>query len=185
VRSSFTNNLGTLIKEVEEMEIQKAVTGVAADLSQSRVVVLDVPDKPGSAAKLFGALAQNGISVDMIIQSYANEGLSNDVAFTVNNADVEKTREILSGMYGKVEISEVAKISIVGVGMIDRTGIASTMFETLAAQGINISMISTSEIKISCLIDRAHARAAIKALHFAFEMESDFEADVQGDLPPE
>lgn len=171
VRSSFkTENLGTLILGVEKMEIYKPVAGVAADLSQARVVVCDVPDVPGQAAKLFSNLAKQNISVDMIIQSYARKvSNTNDIAFTIDSADIDKTIETLNVLKeelncGEIQVNpEIAKVSIVGAGMIDRPGIASTMFETLAEQGINIKMISTSEIKISCLVNKSDAQKCSKS----------------------
>ncbi len=191
VRSSFkTDNLGTLILGVDKMEIYKPVTGVAADLSQARIVVCDVPDVPGQAAKVFGRLAKENISVDMIIQSYARKvSNTNDIAFTIDSADLDKTIKTLNEMKkdlncGDIQINDnIAKVSIVGAGMIDRPGIASTMFETLAEQGVNIKMISTSEIKISCLVDKDDAHKALKALHKVFELEGDETAEVKGDLP--
>ena len=173
------------------MEIYKPVAGVAADLSQARIVVCDVPDKPGVAAKLFSKLAKENISVDMIIQSYARKvSNTNDIAFTVDASDLSKTVEALEalkaeiGATGSVQVDEnIAKVSIVGAGMIDRPGVASAMFETLAEQGINIRMISTSEIKISCLVDKDQAQRAVKALHKVFELESTEIAEVKGDLP--
>lgn len=191
VRSSFkTDNLGTLILGVDKMEIYKPVAGVAADLSQSRFVVCDVPDVPGQAAKLFSNLAKQNISVDMIIQSYARKvSNTNDIAFTIDSSDIDKTLETLNALRpelkcGEIQVnSEIAKVSIVGAGMIDRPGIASTMFETLAEQGINIKMISTSEIKISCLVDKSDAQKAVKALHEVFELSCDEVAEVKGDLP--
>lgn len=191
VRSSFkTDNLGTLILGVDKMEIYKPVTGVAADLSQARIVVCDVPDVPGQAAKLFGKLAKEHISVDMIIQSYARKvSNTNDIAFTIDSADLEKTIKTLEEMKkelncGDIQINDnIAKVSIVGAGMIDRPGIASTMFETLAKLGVNIKMISTSEIKISCLVSKDDAHRALKALHEEFELESSETAVVKGDLP--
>ena len=191
VRSSFKlDNLGTLILGVDKMEIYKPVAGVAADLSQARIVVCDVPDRPGSAASIFGKLAKENISVDMIIQSYARKvSNTNDIAFTIDKSDLNKTMETLEKMKSELNCGEItvdeniAKVSIVGAGMIDRPGIASTMFETLAEQGINIRMISTSEIKISCLVDKENAPKAVKALHKVFELESDEVAVVKGDLP--
>ena len=172
------------------MEIDKPVTGVAADLTQARVVVCEVPDIPGQAAKIFSNLAKENISVDMIIQSYARKvSNTNDIAFTIDGNDIEKTRETLNNIKnqihcGDIQInSEIAKVSIVGAGMIDRPGIASSMFETLANLGVNIKMISTSEIKISCLVDKADANKAVKALHEEFQLASDVIADVKGDLP--
>lgn len=172
------------------MEIYKPVAGVAADLSQARIVVCDVPDKPGQAAMLFGKLAQEGISVDMIIQSYARKvSNTNDIAFTIDSADLEKTKAALDSLKGELNAGDVkiddniAKVSIVGAGMIDRPGIASTMFDTLAKLGVNIRMISTSEIKISCLVDKADAKRAVAALHKEFQLESSEIAEVKGDLP--
>ena len=173
------------------MEIYKPVTGVAADLSQARIVVCDVPDRPGVAGKIFSKLAKENISVDMIIQSYARKvSNTNDIAFTIDSADLVKTVEALKvlkaeiGATGDIQVDEnIAKVSIVGAGMIDRPGVASTMFETLAEQGINIRMISTSEIKISCLVDKDDAQQAVKALHSVFGLESSEVAEVKGDLP--
>ena len=191
VRSTFkTDDMGTLILGVDEMEISKPVAGVAADSSQVRVVVCDIPDNPGEAAILFGALAKENISVDMIIQSYARKvSNTNDIAFTVNKSDLEKTKQVLESIKqelnaGDISITEdIAKVSIIGAGMIDRPGIASTMFQTLADSGINIRMISTSEIKISCLINKEDAQKAVKALHEVFELGCDTIAEVRGTLP--
>ncbi len=191
VRSSFKiDDMGTLILGVDKMEIDRPVTGVAADLSQTRIVVLDVPDTPGQAAKIFSTLAKENISVDMIIQSYAKkETNTNDIAFTIDTSDKGKTLTTLDKLKSEIGCrdilanSEIAKVSIIGAGMIDRPGIASGMFETLSNLGINIKMISTSEIKISCLVDKADANKAVKALHEEFDLGSDVVADVKGDLP--
>ena len=172
------------------MELNKPVTGVAADLSHLRIVVCDVKDSPGTAAILFDSLANENISVDMIIQSYARKNLNtNDIAFTIDKADLERTRQILE--YVKPELSysnifiddKIAKISIVGAGMVGRSGIAAKMFRTLANLGINIKMIATSEIKISCLVDESQADEAVSALHTVFGLDSKEIADVKGDLP--
>ena len=191
VRSSFNlENLGTLIVGVDKMELYRPVAGVAADLTQARIVVCDVPDTPGVAANLFTNLANENISVDMIIQSYARKASNtNDIAFTVDSNDLSKTLSVLDRLKNEINASDVkvddniAKVSIVGAGMIDRPGIASTMFETLAKLNVNIRMISTSEIKISCLVDKQDAQKALKALHTVFDLESDVVADVKGDLP--
>lgn len=191
VRSSFNvENEGTLILGVDNMEIYKPVAGVAADLSQTRIVVCDVPDIPGQAARLFSNLAKENISVDMIIQSYARKvSNTNDIAFTIDSSDTDKAVETLNKLkpemkYGEIQVNpEIAKVSIVGAGMIDRPGIASAMFETLAKENINIKMISTSEIKISCLVNKEDAHKAVKALHDVFELGCDEIADVKGDLP--
>ena len=189
VRSTFKlDNLGTLILGVDEMELHKPVTGVASDLSQLRVVVCDVIDNPGTAAALFNGLAD--VSVDMIIQSYARKALNtNDIAFTIDKGDVEQTLAIVESVKEKLGYSNVfvddkiAKVSIVGAGMIDRPGIAATMFKTLADLGINIKMISTSEIKISCIVAEDDAKKAVEGLHKVFHLDCSEVAEVKGDLP--
>lgn len=191
VRSTFnTDDDGTLILGVKNMELYQPVTGVAADLSQIRIVVCDVPDEPGNAAKLFGSLAKENISVDMIIQSYARKkSNTNDIAFTIDKSDLDRTMLVLDKIKEELKASDIhideniAKVSIVGAGMIDRPGIAATMFQTLAEMGVNIKMISTSEIKISCLVEKKEAERSIKALHEVFELDSDEIAEVKGDLP--
>lgn len=187
VRSTFKlDNLGTLILGVDEMELHKPVTGVASDLSQLRVVVCDVIDNPGTAAALFNGLADANVSVDMIIQSYARKALNtNDIAFTIDKGDVEQTLAIVESVKEKLGYSNVfvddkiAKVSIVGAGMIDRPGIAATMFKTLADLGINIKMISTSEIKISCIVAEDDAKKAVEGLHKVFHLDCSEVAEVQ------
>lgn len=190
VRSTFKlDDLGTYIIGVDEMEINKPVAGVAADLSQVRVVVTDVPDKPGNAAKIFELLSNADISVDMIIQSYGRNDDTNDIAFTVTASDYAKTMDIVKqsvseiGASGVLVDEDIAKVSIVGAGMVDRPGIAASMFKALAESGINIKMISTSEIKISCLVEKHQSKPAIQALHSAFHLDSAETAVVMGDLP--
>ncbi len=190
VRSSFKlNNLGTLIIGVENMEIYKPVAGVAADTSQVRILLANLPDIPGTAAKLFGSLAKNNISVDMIIQSLASNG-KNSIAFTVDADDLDSAIKILKEddkdtvKDGEILIDkDIAKVSIVGAGMVDRPGIAADMFKALAEKDINIKMISTSEIKISCLVDKDKSKEAIKALCKEFNLETNEMAIVKGDLP--
>ena len=191
VRSSFKlDNLGTLILKDEKMEIYKPVTGVAEDLSQARIVVCDVPDEPGVAAKIFTTLADEHISVDTIIQSYARlHNNTNDIAFTINKTDLPRAMELFDKLNDEIKADKIhiddniAKVSIVGAGMIDRPGVAATMFDTLASLNINIKMISTSEVKISCLVDAGVANDALKALHKAFNLGCDVIATVKGDLP--
>lgn len=191
VRSSFKlDDLGTLIIGVEEMELIKPVTGLACDDSQVRIVICDVIDQPGNAAKLFNLLASKDLSVDMIIQSYArNKQNTNDIAFTITKSDygkfealTDKIKEIVSASTILID-EDIVKVSIVGAGMIDRPGIAAKMFDTLAREQINIKMISTSEIKISCLIEKKYKEAAAKSLCRVFELDGAKPADVKGDLP--
>ena len=189
VRSSFKlDNLGTLIIGVDNMEIYKPVAGVAADSSQIRILLSDLPDIPGTAAKVFGYLAQNNISVDMIIQSLASNG-TNSIAFTIDENDFDEALAILDNVKSELKAGEVlidkniAIVSIVGAGMVDRPGIAADMFRSLAENNINIKMISTSEIKISCLVEKENANNAIKALCKEFGLETTEMAVVKGDLP--
>lgn len=191
VRSSFKlDNLGTLIIGVEDMELIKPVTGLACDSSQVRIVICDIQDRPGNAAKLFNLLAEEDLSVDMIIQSYARgKNNTNDIAFTISKSDIDKFNAVKDKINSIISASnilyddDIVKVSIVGAGMIDRPGIAAKMFDTLAQNHINIKMISTSEIKISCLIERKHSEAAINALASVFDLDGAETADVKGDLP--
>ena len=190
VRSTFKlDDLGTYIIGVDEMEINKPVAGVASDLSQVRIVITDVPDRPGNAAKIFELLSEADISVDMIIQSYGRNDDTNDIAFTVGKTDYDKTMEIVKKAIKEINATnvlvdeDIAKVSIIGAGMVNRPGIAASMFKALAEAGINIKMISTSEIKISCLVEKDQSNEAIKALHSAFHLDSKEEAVVMGDLP--
>ncbi len=189
VRSSFKlDNLGTLIIGVENMEIYKPVAGVAADSSQIRILLSELPDIPGTAAKVFGELAKNNISVDMIIQSLASNG-TNSIAFTVDENEIDSAIEIVTKVKNEFNAGEISvdknisKVSIVGAGMVDRPGIAADMFKALAENDINIKMISTSEIKISCLVEKENSNKAIKALCKTFGLETEVEAVVKGDLP--
>lgn len=177
VRSSFNPMEGTQVKAMKDLEIQRPVTGVTIDKKQAKVALRNAPDTPGIAARVFGALSEAHISVDMIIQS-VQDARTNDIAFTVHEDDlsraVEITRQVGADM-GAGEVvtdAQIAKVSIVGVGMIGTPGIAATMFKSLAEANINIQMISTSEIKVSCVIDRAEAERAVKTIHAQFILPS-------------
>jgi len=176
VLSSFTDAPGTLVKEeVKNME-QLLVRGVAADKSQAKITVRDLPDQPGVAAELFAALAEANVNVDMIIQNMSAEGKT-DLSFTVPSDDADKSKAAVNKVLGHIGGSEVivdsekAKISVVGVGMRSNSGVAHKMFQALADSGVNLHMISTSEIKISALIDMSKADLAVQCLHAAFELE--------------
>lgn len=177
VRSSFNNKLGTLVtKEDEEME-KIVVSGVTHDKNQARITIMGVPDRPGIAAKLFNAIADANIIVDMIVQNVSTRTKKTDISFTVPKADAKKafsiTKDISKelGAGGVNMNTDIAKVSIVGVGMRSHFGVASKMFETLARNDINIMMISTSEIKVSCVIDVKDTEKAVRALHRAFILE--------------
>ncbi len=177
VLSSFNHNPGTIVTGGDKMEKQRIVSGVAHDLNTAKIAVFDVPDKPGSAMRIFKELAEAKINVDMVIQSAVRGAGKNDIAFTIEKDELDKALPILqkivsdlgaSGMsYGK----DVAKVSIVGAGMQSNIGVAANMFEALADANINIEMISTSEIKISCIIAAADVEKAVRLLHQKFELE--------------
>jgi aspartate kinase len=177
VKSSFTEDQGTLVCEEDESMEEVLVSGIALTRDESRFVIRSVPDKPGIAAKVFGALADEGVVVDVIVQTPAKEDGRTDMAFTVGRLDVDKTNELVRKIgkqigAGKVDHEEgIAKVSIVGVGMRNHAGVAARMFQVLADEGVNIRVISTSEIKISCLIDEKYAELAVRALHAAFGLD--------------
>jgi len=176
VKSTFVEGGGTLVtKEDQDME-QAVVSGVTGDRNQAKVTFVGVPDKPGIAARIFGAIGAANILVDMIIQNVSQGDLT-DLSFTIPRADLPKAvdlaHRIAKDIGAKtVEVKgSIAKVSLVGVGMRSHSGVAAKMFETLARNGINIMMISTSEIKLSCVIDELAMDQAIRSLHEAFELE--------------
>ncbi len=178
VLSTFKEGSGTLLTE-EDAEMEKvAVSGVTCDRNQAKITIIGVPDKPGIAAKIFGPVADANIVVDMIIQNVSQESLT-DISFTVPRPDVKKTTEMMRSVVRDIgarelEVKEdIAKVSVVGVGMRSHSGVAVRMFSVLSKEGINIMMISTSEIKISCVIDAKYAELAVRALHRAFELEGE------------
>ncbi len=177
VRSSFNDNPGTIVcKEETEME-RVVVSGVTYNKNEAKIEVMRVPDIPGVAAKLFKPIADANIVVDMIIQTSSTEKGCADVAFTVPKTDFAKAlqivKESVKEIGGKEVLSDenIAKVSIVGVGMRSHSNVAAQMFSALAKEGINIQMISTSEIKISCVIDSKYTELAVRALHDAFELD--------------
>ncbi|PYN81609.1 MAG: aspartate kinase [Candidatus Rokuibacteriota bacterium] len=175
VRSTFRPDPGTLVTKEEYGMEQAVVTGVTHDRSQAKISILRVPDRPGIAARVFGAISAKNIVVDMIVQNISQDGYT-DMSFTLPRGDhtravaelAEVTREI--GARGIVHDERVAKVSIVGVGMRSHSGVASMMFAALAREGINIQMISTSEIAVSCVIEDKYAELAVRILHDAFDV---------------
>ena len=151
------------------------VRGVTSNKNEAKVTVCDVPDKPGEASRLFEELANADINVDMIIQNISRTR-ETDITFTVPNRDLEKTRDLLKRVVKKIGAGgakydkNVAKISVVGIGMRSHSGVAAKMFTALASAKINIEMISTSEIKISCVVEKKNAEKAVKAIHKAFKL---------------
>jgi len=175
VRSTFTETEGTWVtKEDEDME-KVVVSGVTYDKNEAKVSILRVPDKPGIASKIFGPIADSNINVDMIIQNISIDGHT-DLTFTVPKTDLTQALKIVGpiakdiGAKDIVTDDSVAKVSIVGTGMRSHSGIASKMFRALAEEGINIMMISTSEIKVSCVIESKYTELAVRVLHGAFDL---------------
>ena len=175
IRSSFNNRQGTLItREVKAME-EIFVSGVTLNKQEAKVTICDVPDKPGLAAKIFRELGDGNIVVDMIIQNVSRTGAT-DVSFTVPKEQLHKALEVSRKVARRIQAGgvsyaeDIAKVSVVGVGMRSHSGIAAKMFQALASKRINIDMISTSEIKISCVIKKQHAERAVKAIHQVFEL---------------
>jgi aspartate kinase len=189
VRSSFTDTPGTWVVGEEQSLESVVVTGVAYDKAEARVMLVGVEDRPGVVAGLFGALAAESISVDMIIQGAGRNGSGDtaqktDVTFTVNKADLPRAKVVVEGLaknLGAKEIrydEDITKVSIVGLGMRSHAGIAAKMFEILAKEGINIQAISTSEIKVSCLMAAKYTELAVRALHDGFGLGADKSAAV-------
>ncbi len=176
VLSTFSKDPGTLVTEEDKKMEQMVVSGVTLDRNQAQIVVCDVPDRPGLAATLFRDLSDNAVIVDMIVQNVGQDHLT-DISFTIPRSEARKTIRIAQDVARRIGAGEVrsrediSKISIVGVGMRSHSGVAARMFETLAAEGINILMISTSEIKISCLIDEKYGELAARVVHQSFGLD--------------
>jgi aspartate kinase len=176
VLSSFEDKPGTLVVDEGEILEQELVSGIAYTRDEAKVTLAKVADRPGVAAAIFGPLADASVNVDMIVQNISADGSTTDLTFTVNRTDLERTVKILSeqqGIYGKlIPDPRVAKISVIGMGMRSHTGVAQKMFRTLADKGINIQVISTSEIKISVLIAEDYTELALRALHTAYGLDA-------------
>lgn len=175
VKSTFGDGKGTMVTDEDRDMEAVLVSGVACDKNQAKITITRVPDRPGIAARIFGWIAQENYVVDMIIQNVSEGGLT-DISFTLPRSEakkvLERVRQVAGEIAGKdVRLDEdIAKVSIVGVGMRSHSGVAARMFSTLAAENINIQMISTSEIKISCVIEAKYAELAVRVLHQAFEL---------------
>jgi aspartate kinase len=178
VKSSFHEGEGTWVRE-SPME-QAIISGIAHDRSEAKVTVNRVPDRPGVAASLFGSLAQAGINVDMIVQNVSHDGRT-DISFTVPRANLVEAERISKQVAGEIGAEsadvdpDIAKVSVVGAGMKSHPGVAAKVFETLAGAGINIEMISTSTIRISCVVRAEQIEEAVRALHAAFEPPTSYE----------
>ena len=178
IRSSFTDSQGTWVVEEEDRMEQAIVSGIAFAQDDAKVTIHDLPDKVGIAARVFTALAKAHVNLDVIIQNVSAGGTT-DISFTAAEDDLPKIEEVLNGLKPELGFTsvdtdkDVAKVTLVGAGMKTYPGVAAKMFEVLAENGINIGMISTSSIKVSCVIQREHMETAVKALHAAFQLDKD------------
>ena len=179
VRSSFSDATGTLVVNEDAIVEQEKISGIAYSPDEAKVTIQGLPDKPGTAAAIFGELSENHINVDMIVQSATSEGQGADITFSLGRGDLAKALELINagrdrlGFQDLVATENVTKISVVGMAMRSQPGVAGTMFETLAERGINIEVISTSEIKISVLIASEYTELAVRSLHSAFGLDAE------------
>ncbi len=178
VLSSFSESPGTLVVDEDEIVEQEMVSGIAYSRDEAKITLIGVPDRPGVAAAIFGPLADSQINVDMIVQNVSADGTLTDLTFTVTKADLDRAVQVLGKARAKLKIREiipdgnVAKVSVIGVGMRSHAGVANQMFSALADKGINIQVISTSEIKISVLIAEEYVELALRALHTAYGLDA-------------
>lgn len=185
VRSSFNHNEGTVVKEDVKMEQGVVVSGIAYDKNVARISILGVSHVPGVLAKVFGSLAEAKIDVDIIVQSGVQDGKA-DFSFTVALSDREKALGVLEGIRSELPYEEVTsevdlvKVSIVGAGMVSHPGVAAKMFDVISKEGVNIKMVSTSEIKVSCVIEAGKLNEVVKALHTAYGLDTDSQVFVGG-----
>jgi aspartate kinase len=179
VLSSFEDKPGTLVVNEDEIMEQELVSGIAYSRDEAKITLMKVPDRPGVAAGIFGPLADANINVDMIVQNVSEDGSNTDMTFTVSKGDFERAKQVLAGKKGDLNYagllsdSNVAKVSVIGVGMRSHAGIAQRMFRALAEKGINIQVISTSEIKISVLVAEEYTELAVRALHTAYGLDAE------------
>jgi aspartate kinase len=177
VKSSFSDDPGTLVCEEDETMEDLVVSGIALDRNEARISIRDVPDRPGVAAQIFGALDEKAIVVDLIVQNPPQDG-KGDLTFTVGKADLTKAHDVIKKVTKALSAGEIstdqdiAKVSIVGVGMRNHSGVAARMFRTLSKEGINIMAISTSEIRVSCVIPSKYAELAVRSLHSEFGLDA-------------
>jgi aspartate kinase len=179
VRSTFEDADGTLVVGEDEIVEQSVVSGIAYNRDEAKIVLIKVPDQPGVAAAIFGPLADANVNVDMIVQNVSEDGKSTDLTFTVAKGDLDSAVKVLESRRSELEFgdiisdADVTKVSVIGVGMRSHAGVAGRMFATLAEKGINIQVISTSEIKVSVLIAEEYTELALRALHTAYGLDAD------------
>jgi aspartate kinase len=179
VLSSFEDKPGTLVVNEDEIMEQELVSGIAYSRDEAKITLVRVPDRPGVAASIFGPLSDANINVDMIVQNVSEDGKNTDMTFTVSKGDFERAKQVLTGkqnslnFHSLISDSNVVKVSVIGVGMRSHAGIAQRMFKALAEKGINIQVISTSEIKISVLVAEEYTELAVRALHTAYGLDAE------------
>ncbi|MEE8394250.1 MAG: aspartate kinase [Rhodospirillales bacterium] len=179
IRSSFSDEPGTLVVDEDEILEQELVSGITYSRDEAKITLVQVADRPGVAASIFGPLAEANINVDMIVQNVSADGKTTDLTFTVTRADLDRAIETLEKKRGELGFdhlssdANVVKVSVIGVGMRSHAGIAQRMFQALAEKGINIQVISTSEIKVSVLIDEEYTELALRSLHHVYELDAD------------
>ena len=177
VLSSFSNKPGTILVNNEEIMEKRLITGISYSKSDVRLTLIAMPDHPGLSSSIFGALAEKEVNVDMIVQNISADSKSVDITFTIPKEELDRAKNAIEAVqniakYREMKIDEnIAKISVIGVGMVSHSGVAYTMFKTLAEKGINILLISTSEIKISVLIAKEYGELAVRVLHSAYELD--------------
>jgi len=190
VKSSFTDDPGTLVCEEDPSMEDVVVSGIAYDKNEAKIAIRGVPDVPGVAAKIFGALDEKNIIVDLIVQNVSKDGRT-DLTFTVGKADLVKAKDVVKKIAKAIKIKpedvemdeQISKVSIVGVGMRNHSGVAAKMFKVLAGAGINVQMISTSEIKVSCVIHSNYTELAVRELHTAFGLDKPSSEGVSESVP--
>jgi aspartate kinase len=179
VLSSFEDRPGTLVCDEGEIVEQEVVSGIAYSKDEAKITLIRVADKPGVAASIFGPLADANVNVDMIVQNVSEDGRSTDMTFTIGRAELERALQVINSLKEQIGFAQilsdanVVKVSVIGVGMRSHAGVASRMFRALAEKGINIQVISTSEIKVSVLIAAEYTELAVRALHTAFGLDAD------------
>jgi aspartate kinase len=179
VRSSFSDSPGTLVVDEDEIVEQELVSGIAYSNDEAKITLVQVADRPGVAASIFGPLAEANVNVDMIVQNVSEDGRATDLTFTVPKADLERSIKVIENSHDEIGYREIApdpdvvKVSVIGVGMRSHAGVAQRMFQTLADKGINIQVISTSEIKVSVLIPAEYTELALRALHTAYGLDGE------------
>ena len=177
VKSTFSNNSGTQITSEDKISYDKVITGVAYSSDDAKITLQGVKDKPGVASAIFKPLYENNIVVDMIVQNISSDNSKTDITFTIKRDDLSKTKKLIEQLkqsldYDKfISDDKVSKVSIVGAGMITHPGVAYKMFNALASKKINIQVISTSEIKISVLVDEQNTKEAVQVIHQMFELD--------------